>query len=314
MARTLAGRAWRPAPRARAALRRGRGHRRRRRRADLRSSTSRGRSDSTSATRSRAAARRPGATRRWQNTLLAHTSVAHQAPAGDWWAPASRARAAGRRSTGTTSGAAASHAKPLDRLAVLGGRVADVLGEIPARMAVVGPTHVAVAGLLGDHRGGRDRGALGVAADHRPLVEAEIGDREAVRLRQMQPGAATRASASRSACRLVACSPRASIPGAQRETMQTFAASRMITGYSSARPSAVCRLESLSSRSARDCRPDRSAPGRTAPPRRPAAPPGSLAGLVGAGDEPDAKRAVEAQELAARAAGASSRAAATAWA
>ena len=126
------------------------------------------------------------------------------------------------------------HAEPLDRLAVLGRRVADVLGELPARMARVGAAHVAVARLLGDHRGGRDRGALGVAADHRALLVAERRDREAVAEADAAL-AGDRASASRSAARLVTCSPRASIPGAQRETIATFAATRRITGYSSAR-------------------------------------------------------------------------------
>ena len=51
----------------------------------------------------------------------------------------------------------------------------------------------------------------------------------------MQPGRATRASASRSAARFVLCSPRPSIPGAQRETTATSAARRSITGYSSSR-------------------------------------------------------------------------------
>ena len=63
----------------------------------------------------------------------------------------------------------------------------------------------------------------------------------------MQPSTATLVSASRSAARLVLCSPRASIPGAQRVTIETRAARLRITGYSAARPSGVCCLESLSS-------------------------------------------------------------------
>src|ERR1700733_13601876 len=65
-------------------------------------------------------------------------------------------------------------AEALDRLSVLRGRIADVLGEFPAGMMDVGATHVAVASLLGEHGGGCDRGALGVAADDRALLVTEI--------------------------------------------------------------------------------------------------------------------------------------------
>src|SRR6185437_8402699 len=70
-------------------------------------------------------------------------------------------------------------------------------------------------------------------------------------LRHMQPGQATFESASRSAARLVLCSPRASIPGAQRDTITTLAAILRITGKSSARASGVCCLESFSAPRAR---------------------------------------------------------------
>src|SRR6185312_933874 len=70
-------------------------------------------------------------------------------------------------------------------------------------------------------------------------------------LRQMHPSTATLLSASRRAARLVLCSPRASIPGAQRVTIDTRAARLRITGYRAARPSGVCCLESLSIPSAR---------------------------------------------------------------
>ena len=71
-------------------------------------------------------------------------------------------------------------AEPLDRAAVLGRRVADVLGELPPRMGGVGPAHVPVAGLLGDHRRRGDRGALGVAVDHGALVVPGRPHREPV--------------------------------------------------------------------------------------------------------------------------------------
>ena len=71
-------------------------------------------------------------------------------------------------------------AEPLDRRAVLGRRVADVGGELPAGMARVGAAHVAVARDLGDDRGGGDRGARGVAADRRRAARSRVADREAV--------------------------------------------------------------------------------------------------------------------------------------
>src|SRR6185312_10439208 len=52
-----------------------------------------------------------------------------------------------------------------DRLAVGGRRVADVLGEVPARVLAVRVAHEAVAGHLRDDRGGGDRGAGRVAVD-----------------------------------------------------------------------------------------------------------------------------------------------------
>src|SRR5579862_8084040 len=73
-------------------------------------------------------------------------------------------------------------------------------------------------------------------------------------LRQMQPGQATLASASRRAARLVLCRPRESMPGAHRETITTFAAGRRITGKTSARFSGSCCLESLRALRARTSR------------------------------------------------------------
>ena len=122
-------------------------------------------------------------------------------------------------------------AEALDRLAVLGGRVADVGVEAPARVLVVGAAHVAVARDLGDDRRRGDRGALRVAVDDRlqrrsgkSLPSGKPSDRH------MTPGQATRRSASRSAARFVRCSPRWSIPRGQRETTLTFAAVRSTIG------------------------------------------------------------------------------------
>src|SRR3954463_1488621 len=70
-------------------------------------------------------------------------------------------------------------------------------------------------------------------------------------VRQMPSGRATRSNASRSAARFVTCRPRSSIPRTHRETTTAFLAVRITTGYSAARISGVCCLESLSAVSAR---------------------------------------------------------------
>ena len=69
----------------------------------------------------------------------------------------------------------------LDRLTVLRRRVADVFVEPPARVPGGDVAHIAVAGDLGDHGGGGDRGAGRVALHHSPVrdgagVEAEAVD------------------------------------------------------------------------------------------------------------------------------------------
>src|SRR3954447_15454897 len=71
-------------------------------------------------------------------------------------------------------------ALPVDRGAVLGGRVADVFLEAPARMALGGLAHVAVAGDLGEDRGGGDGGACAVATDHAVMRDLAAGQAEAV--------------------------------------------------------------------------------------------------------------------------------------
>ena len=111
-------------------------------------------------------------------------------------------------------------AELLDRGAVLGRGVADVGGELPARVALLHPLHEAVARDLGDHGGGGDRGRGGVAADDVALLEARRRDREAVG----QADAALDADAAQrvdNAARLVLCRPRSSIPRTQREVTAT---------------------------------------------------------------------------------------------
>lgn len=71
-------------------------------------------------------------------------------------------------------------AQPLDRVAMLGSCIADVLRELPAGMRCVGASHVAIAGLLGDHRRRGDRRALGIPADHRSLFVADAGHRKPI--------------------------------------------------------------------------------------------------------------------------------------
>ena len=94
---------------------------------------------------------------------------------------AATARAAGTPSTGTTCRCSGETPWRCDRGAVLGRRVADVGGELPARVALLHPPHEAVARDLGDHGGGGDRGARRVAADDLALLEAGRRHREAVR-------------------------------------------------------------------------------------------------------------------------------------
>ena len=71
-------------------------------------------------------------------------------------------------------------ADSLDCLAMLGGRVADVLLESPAGVLGGGALHVAIAGDLGDHRGGGDRGAGAIAFDHGPVRHAALAQRETI--------------------------------------------------------------------------------------------------------------------------------------
>src|ERR1700749_3042545 len=68
----------------------------------------------------------------------------------------------------------------VDRRAVLGARVADVLLEAPAGVALGGLVHVAVAGHLGEDRGGGDRRAGPVAADDAAVRDLAARQAEAV--------------------------------------------------------------------------------------------------------------------------------------
>ena len=55
-----------------------------------------------------------------------------------------------------------------------------MLVEAPVRVLGGGAVHVAIAGDLGDDRGGGDRGAGAVALDHGPVRDSAAGQREAV--------------------------------------------------------------------------------------------------------------------------------------
>src|ERR1700751_4508014 len=104
-------------------------------------------------------------------------------------------------------------------------------------------------------------------------------------LRQMQPSHATLERASRRAARLVTCSPRASIPGAHRDTIATLAAFRrgLLFGVvERAQRADLARADALEVEQDRGG--DQGA-GEAAP-----------TGLVRSGDETHAERAVELEE------------------
>ena len=63
---------------------------------------------------------------------------------------------------------------------VAGRDVADVAREPVARIERVQPAHDAIPRHLGDDRGSRDRGALGVAVDDRAMLGRERAEPEAV--------------------------------------------------------------------------------------------------------------------------------------
>ena len=167
-------------------------------------------------------------------------------------------------------------------------------------MQLVGAVHVAVARDLGDDRRRRDRGARRVAADDRALLVPEVRHREAVDEADAARAARRARSASRSAARFVRCSPRASIPRTQRETTATRAAVRITIGSSSSRASRVVLL-GVVERAERahlahaDALEVEQHGGRDERPGEAAAP-----GLVGAGDEARADRAVEVARAAGR--------------
>ena len=143
------------------------------------------------------------------------------------------------------------HSEALDRAAVLGGGISDVLGEPPAGVERIDAAHVTVARLLGDHRCGGDRGTGGIPLDHRPLLVPESATGKPS-VRQMHPSQATFASASCSAARLVTCSPRrVDSGGAARDDQPPWRRHGGCAGYSSARAAGVWRFESFSADSAR---------------------------------------------------------------
>ena len=166
--------------------------------------------------------------------------------------------------------------------------------------SVVGAVHVAVARDLRDHRGGGDRRARGVAADHRALLVAEVagpGSRRSGR----RTGHARRARARRAAPRGWSRAGRA-----RRSRARSARRSPPRRGAHDHREEllarlGVCCLESLSAASARTLATAPSAleveqhrrgderAGEAAPP-----------GLVGAGDEAGAERAIEVEEPASR--------------
>ena len=163
----------------------------------------------------------------------------------------------------------------LDRLAVLGRRVADVRGELPARVQRVGAVHEAVARDLGDDRGGGDRGARRVAVDDRRAARGpKSGTAKPSRGRAAGPRDARERVAQRGEVRR--CRPRASMPRTQRETTATRAAVRSTIGYSSSRASARVLLGVVERARARGrSRDAERARGRTARRRRRAGRPGS---------------------------------------
>ena len=63
---------------------------------------------------------------------------------------------------------------------VAGRDVADVAREPVARIERVQPSHDAIARHLGDDRGSRDRGALGVTVDDRAMLRRERPEPEAI--------------------------------------------------------------------------------------------------------------------------------------
>ena len=185
-------------------------------------------------------------------------------------------------------------------VAVLGRRVADVGGEVPAGVQRVGAVHEPVARDLRDDRGGGDRGARRVAVDDRAaLVAARSAEREAVG--QADRARAGDAAAARRAARRGSCGAgraRRSRADAARDDA-TFVAVRRTIGYSASRASSVVLLGVVE-------RAERADVARRQPleveAARAAATSGpgeaAAAGLVGARDEAVASAAVDGGERA----------------
>ena len=160
--------------------------------------------------------------------------------------------------------------------AMLGRRVADVRREVPARVALVGAVHETVARDLGDDRGSRDRRARGVAVDDRALLEAELGDREAVDQAQ---SAGTRHAPQSVAQSLEVHHVQPAVVDAAHRARHDDDAGARTPGRADRAPRAPRGRAawSRSARSASAARGSSARRSRTAPPRRRAARRGSLA-------------------------------------
>ena len=159
---------------------------------------------------------------------------------------------------------------------MLGRRVADVPGELPARVQRVSAVHEAVTRHLRDDRGGGDRGARSRRPRRsRAARRASVADREAVGQADAAR-AGRRRAARRAARRGSSCAARARRSCARSaRRRRPSAAVRMTIGKSSSRTSCVCCLESLRRLSARSSRVVERLACRTARRRRRAGRPGS---------------------------------------
>ena len=172
-------------------------------------------------------------------------------------------------------------AELLDRGAVLGRGVADVGGELPARVALLHPLHEAVARDLGDHGRGGDRGAqsrrrrrraaarspsagTGKPSDrHRPPSRADapqhVGQRGQVRL--VQPARVDPAHAARGDGDLAAA------PQHARVQLLAHLGGVLLGVVQRAQRAQVASATAARSRTARRRRPA-ARPGSRGPPRR----------------------------------------------
>ena len=179
-----------------------------------------------------------------------------------------------------------------DRVAVLGRRVADVATRSPS------PGGATSARCMKRSRVTLARiDAAAIAADFAsPSITARCSKPKSATgkpsVRHSVPGTATRISDSRSAARLVLCSPRLSIPITQRETIALLVAARRTIGYRRSRASGSVLLgvveggqrATLGQRQRLEVEQDRGGDQRTGQATAPR--------LVGTGDEAHAQLAV----------------------